>query len=62
MVEEGKLGADGYVRSAVLKYNSTKNVFHVTSRAVPSLVVIQKVDEIDQMQEVGMSVQMDTDE
>ena len=63
MVEEAKLGADGCVRSVVVKYkNSTENVFHTTNRAVRSLVVIHRLDEIDLMEEVGMSIPMDTEE
>ena len=62
VTEKLKTRADGCVRSVLVKYkNSTKNVFRTTNRAVRTLIVIHRVDEIDLMEEVGMSLPLDVD-
>ena len=62
IVEKVKTSADGCVRSVLVKYkNSTENVFCTTNRAVRTLIVIHRVDEIDLMEEVGMSLPLDVD-
>ena len=54
IVEEVHFSADGLVRSATIRYrNSTEDVDRTTNRAVRSLVVIHRVDELDLMEELS---------
>ena len=62
IVEEVKTSKDSCIRSVVVKYkNSNETVFRTTNRAVRSLIVIHRVDEVDLMEEVGMSLPLDVD-
>ena len=53
-VEEVRVGTDGRIRAVVLRYrNPTEGVERTTVRAVRTLVVIHRVDELDVMEELG---------
>ena len=57
MVETVQQSADGHIRSAVIRYrNATEEIDRVTVRAVRSLVVIHRVDELDIAVELGRAV------
>ena len=57
MVEGVHISADGKTRSVDIKYrNAHENVMRTTRRAVRSLVIIHRVDEIDIMDELGSAV------
>ena len=54
MVEEVKRSADGVIRTVVIRYrNSTEGVDRRTVRALRSIVVIHRVDELNVMEELG---------
>ena len=54
MVEEVKRSADGVIRTVVVRYrNSTEAVDRKTVRALRSIVVIHRVDELNIMEELG---------
>ena len=54
VVEEVHMSADGHIRSVTIRYrNSTEAVNRTTTRAVRSLVVIHRIDELDIMEELG---------
>ena len=54
MVENVRVGADGRIRSATIRYrNAHDGVDRMTNRAVRGLVIIHWVDEIDLMEELG---------
>ena len=54
MVDDVIHGRDGAIRSVVLKYrNANEGVSRTTHRAVRSLTVIHRIDEIDLMEELG---------
>ena len=54
IIEECHPGTDGKIRSATVRYrNSSEAVNRTTKRAVRSLVIIHRVDEIDLMEELG---------
>lgn len=53
-VKEVHIGSDGHIRAVVLRYkNSTEEVERTVQRAVRSVVVIHRIDEIDIMEELG---------
>ena len=57
MIEGVHISADGKTRSVDIKYrNAHENVMRTTRRAVRSLVIIHRVDEIDIMDELGSAV------
>ena len=54
IVEELHLSSDDKIRSVTIKYrNANENVYRTTVRAVRTLIVIHRVDEIDIMEELG---------
>ena len=54
MVSSVTVGPDGHIRSAKIQYqNASENSDQITHRAVRSLVIIHRVDEIDLMEELG---------
>ena len=54
IIDECHTGNDGKIRSATVRYrNATEGVDRKTKRAVRSLVIIHRVDEIDLMEELG---------
>ena len=54
IVEKVHASSDGLVRSATIRYrNASENVDRTTTRAVRSLIVIHRVDELDLMGELG---------
>ena len=54
IVEEVDVGRDGKVRRAKVRYrNHSENVDRLTDRAVRSLVVIRRADEMSVMEEIG---------
>ena len=54
MIDSVNVGKDGKVRSVTIKYrNASENICRTTHRAVRSLVIIHRVDEIDLMEELG---------
>ena len=54
IVDEVQESADGRIRSATIRYrNATEDFDRTTNRAVRSLVVIHRVDELDLMEELG---------
>ena len=54
MVESVQPSADGHIRSAVIRYrNASEEINRVTVRAVRSLVVIHRVDELNITEELG---------
>ena len=54
MVSSVTVGPDGHIRSAKIRYrNASENSDQITHRAVRSLVIIHRVDEIDLMEELG---------
>ena len=54
IVEEVRVSADNHTRSVVVKYkNMNETVFRTTVRAVRTLIVIHRVDEVDLMEEIG---------
>ena len=53
-VEKVHASADGRIRSATIRYrNSTEGVNRSTTRAVRSLIVIHRIDELNIMEELG---------
>jgi hypothetical protein len=62
MVKEVLPGKDGLIRKAVIRYrNSNEKVDRETNRAVRTLVVIHRIDEVPLMQDLyEMSVKADT--
>ena len=57
IVEEVHISADGRIRSATIRYrNATEDVDRTTDRAVRSLVVVHRVDELDLMEELGKAM------
>ena len=56
MIDEVTVGKDGKVRSVTIKYrNASENICRTTHRAVRSLVIIHRIDEIDLMEELGQA-------
>ena len=56
-VEEVHRSADGRIRSVTIRYrNSTEGINRTTTRAVRSLVVIHRIDELNIMEELGKAV------
>ena len=54
MVEEVHRGADNRIRSVVLRYkNANEEIERKTFRAVRSLVILHRIDEINVMEELG---------
>ena len=54
IVNEVHVSSDGRIRSATIRYrNATEDIDRTTNRAVRSLVVIHRVDELDLMEELG---------
>ena len=54
MIEDVHASKDSKVRSVTVKYrNANENVYRETRRAVRSLVIIHRVNEIDLMEELG---------
>ena len=54
MVQNVHVGGDGHIRSVTVRYrNSNETADRTTNRAVRSLVIIHRVDEIDLMEELG---------
>ncbi len=54
MVDKVHTGRDGIIRSVTIKYrNANEEIFRTTHRAVRSLTVIHRVDEINLMEELG---------
>ena len=57
MIEDAKVSKDGRIRSVTIRYrNSNENIDRTTNRAVRSLVIIHRVDEVDLMEELGNAV------
>ena len=57
MVETVHRGDDGRIRSVTVKYrNSTESVDRTTIRAVRSLIVIHRVDELNIAEELGKAM------
>ena len=57
MIDDVKISRDGRIRSVTIRYrNSNENIDRTTNRAVRSLVIIHRVDEIDLMEELGNAV------
>ena len=57
MVEDVKVSRDGRIRSVTIRYhNANENVNRTTNRAVRSLVIIHRIDEVDLMKELGNAV------
>ena len=57
IVDEVRVGSNNQIRSVIVKYkNHNKNVFQTTERAVRTLIVIHRVDEIDLMEEIGAAI------
>ena len=51
------MNAGGRIRSATIRYrNATEDFDCTTNRAVRSLVVIHRVDELDLMEELGKAM------
>ena len=56
IIDECHIGTDGKIRSATIRYrNASEGVNRTTKRAVRSLVIIHRVDEIDLMEELGQA-------
>ena len=56
IIDECHTGTDGKIRSATIRYrNASEGVNRTTKRAVRSLVIIHRVDEIDLMEELGQA-------
>ena len=54
MIQSVTTSKDGNVRAATIRYrNAHENIDRTTNRAVRSLVLIHRVDEIDLMEELG---------
>ena len=54
IVESVRQSSDGHVRSAVIRYrNASEGVDRTTVRAVRSLVVIHRLDELNIAEELG---------
>ena len=54
IVEHVNVSADGRIRSVIIKYrNANENIYRKTNRAVRTLVIIHRVDEMDLMEELG---------
>ena len=61
MVDEVHLGADNRIRSVVIRYkNSNEEVERKTFRAVRSLVIVHRINEINIMEELGNALFVDT--
>ena len=57
MVESVTMSKDGRIRAAKIRYrNAHENIDRFTNRAVRTLVLIHRVDEIDLMEELGNAV------
>ena len=63
MIDSVECGRDGKIRKVRVRYrNHNENVDRITFRSVRSLVVIQSVDEINIMQELGeIAVEVDAE-
>ena len=54
MVDEVHRGADNHIRSVILRYkNASEEIERKTVRAVRSLVIIHRIDEINIIEELG---------
>ena len=54
IIQSVKLSSDGVIRTAVIRYrNASENVDRTTTRAVRTVVVIHRIDELNIMQELG---------
>ena len=54
IIEECHTGNDGKIRTVTVRYrNASEEIHRTTKRAVRSLVIIHRIDEIDLMEELG---------
>ena len=61
IVEDVKYSADNHVRAVIVKYrNANEEVNRTTLRAVRSLVIIHRIDELDIMEELGKASFIDS--